>query len=149
MERPVSIVWFERCYLGSLVVGLIGGALQYPQVAAKMAETPGADQFGPSFFPAMMAVGFALSIAVTLLLWFFTARKGAVVTKWIITVLLVLQVLNLGFAAVMHRLPEGLGGVIAIVAFVLDAVAVWQLFRPDAEAWFARGTTPSDTAARL
>ena len=26
MQRPSSIIWFERCYLGAIIVGLLGTA---------------------------------------------------------------------------------------------------------------------------
>lgn len=149
MERPVSIVWFERCYLGALVVGLVNFALQWPTMMAQLADNPQVAQLGSTFAPTVAIVSVAISTAISLLLWFLAARKRAVVAKWIITVFFVIGVLFTVFNAIGHKLPAGIGGVLAIVALVLNGVAVWQLFRPDAEAWFARGSTPNDGAARL
>lgn len=148
MVRPVSIVWFERCYLGALVVGLLNTALTWNATMAKMAENPGAAQMGASFGPATVIVGSLIGVAITLVLWYFAARKRANVARWIITVFFVLSVLMLGFAALMHTFPQGIAGVLGVAGFVLNAIAVWQLFRPDAEAWFEN--KPSlDTATRL
>ena len=141
MQRPVSIVWFERCYLGAMAVGLLNTALSWQATTTKMAESPGADQFGPSFGPDVLIVGTLFGIGISLLLWYFAARKGAAVAKWIITVFFVLGVLGLGFSALMRTFPEGVSGVLGVVGFVLNAIAVWQLFRPDTEAWF--GETPT------
>lgn len=136
MIRPISIVWFERCYLGCVVLGVINTAVAWNTTVAKMAENPATAQFGPSFVPNMLIGGVVLSVLVSLLLWYFTARKGSVVTKWIITVLFVLGILGLVMGLVQHSLPPGPTAVLTIVAWVLDAIAVWQLFRPDTRAWF-------------
>jgi hypothetical protein len=140
MERPISIVWFERCYLGSLIVSLVATAVQWPALVEKMsvqmAANPAAAQLGPSFIPASLGFGVVLVIATSLLLWFFTARKHSVVTKWIITVLFAYNVVMLLFGFTAHTMPAGLNGILSVVALVLDGVAVWQMFKPDARRWF-------------
>lgn len=140
MERPISIVWFERCYLGSLVVALLNTALQWPKLVEKMstqmATNPAAAQLGTSFIPASLGLGIFFVIAVSLLLWFFTARKHSVVTKWIVTVLFAynLVMFVIGFAA--GTAPASLYAVLAVAGLVLNGLAVWQLFKPDAKLWF-------------
>lgn len=148
MLRPVSIVWFERCYLGALVVGLLNTALSWNTTMAKMAENPGAEQMGSSFGATTLIAGTLIGIVISLVLWYFAARKRANVAKWIITVFFVIGLLGIGASAVMRTFPQGIAGVLGVVGFVLNAIAVWQLFRPDAEAWFEN--KPSfDTATRL
>lgn len=136
MNRPVSIVWFERCYLGALAVGVVNSALSWNAALDKMAENPAMADLGESFGRNTLIFGTLFGIAISLLLWYFAARRGAAVAKWIITVFFVLGVLSLGFSAAMRTIPEGISGMIGVVAFVLNAIAVWHLFRPDAEAWF-------------
>lgn len=143
MVRPISIVWFERCYLGALVVGLLNTALSWNTTMAKMADNPQVAAYGP----ASVIVGTLLGIAMTLLLWYFAARKRANVAKWIITVFFVIGLLAIGFSVVMHTFPQGLAGVLGVVGFVLNLIAVWELFRPDAEAWF-ENKPMVDTATR-
>ena len=136
MERPVSIVWFERCYLGCVAVGLLGTALAWNGAVAKMGENPQIEQLGPSFVPTMLIGGVVLNLIASALLWYFTARKGAVVTKWIITVLFAL---NLVFSVIGLFAGGGVGGIsraVALVALVLNGIAVWQLFKPDTKVWF-------------
>lgn len=150
MERPVSIVWFERCYLGAILVGLVNTAVRWPQMMAQLADNPSVGQLGPSFAPTVAVLSIVLGVLISLLLWFFTARRRAVVTKWIITIFFVLSLLAIGFSAMMHTFPGGLSGVLSVVALVLNALAVWSLFRPDAEAWFAgTAATPTDAATPL
>ena len=136
MERPVSIVWFERCYLGCVAVGVLNTALSWNMVTAKMAENPQTAALGTSFVPMALGFGLVLGLLVSALLWFFTARKGAVVTKWIITVLFALNLVTALFGASQGSFASGISGILAIVALVLNGLAVWQLFRPDTKAWF-------------
>lgn len=136
MERPVSIVWFERCYLGATAVGLVNTALSWNTSLQRMAESPGAAQFGPSFAGNILLLGTAVAIVIALVLWYFTARRRSVVTKWIITAFFGFAVLGVVTSLRMGTTQPGIGGVLMIVAFVLNALAVWQLFRPDANLWF-------------
>jgi hypothetical protein len=103
---------------------------------AQMAAQPNADKLGPNFGPIVMVSGLALSTAISLLLWFFVARKGSVVAKWIVTVFFVLGVLSLAMQVIGGTFPSGLAAVVAIIAWVLNLIAVYQLFKPDTEVWF-------------
>lgn len=136
MERPLSIVWFERCYLGCVAVGVLNTALSWNTVIAKASENPQAAQLGESFIPTVLTVGLVLGLLVSTLLWYFTARKGAAATKWIITVLFALNLLFTVLGAARGTFPEGPLAVLAIVTFVLNGLAVWSLFRPDTKVWF-------------
>jgi hypothetical protein len=131
MDRPQSIVNFERSYLGAMVVGLLSSAFNWSLIRGQVAATPGASIL-PSWF---MPVTILVSLAINLLLWYFAARKGAVVAKWIIVVFFVLSLVGLPgmFSGIMPMRVV----IFAIVSFLLNAIAVWMLFRPDAKAWFA------------
>jgi len=69
-------------------------------------------------------------------LWFFAARRRAVVAKWLITAFFALVLVTTLSAALTGKLQPGVSGVLGIVGLVLNGIAVWQLFRPDARAWF-------------
>ena len=136
MGRPLSIVWFERCYLGCVAVGVLNTALSWNKVIATASENPQAAQLGESFIPAVLTIGLVLGLITSALLWYFTARKGAAATKWIITALFVLNVLLSVLGAARGTFSEGIMAVVAIVALVLNGLAVWNLFRPDTKVWF-------------
>ncbi|MDO7841050.1 hypothetical protein [Sphingomonas immobilis] len=136
MERPVSIVWFERCYLGALVLGVLNTALSWNTLMAQMAAQPNADKFGAGFGATVMIISLAIGVGISLLLWFLAARKHSVVAKWIITVFFVLGVLGLLFQIIGKTFPSGIAGVVTVVAWVLNLIAVYQLFKPDTEVWF-------------
>ncbi|WP_174298439.1 hypothetical protein [Sphingomonas bacterium] len=134
--RPISIVNFERCYLGAIVVGLVNSLLVVPA----MLRTPQVAQATATLGTGFLYGSIAIGIAITLLLWYFAARRASVVAKWIIVVFFAFGVLGLVRNA-MAGFPAGLSGVLSIVALVLQAVAVYLLFRPDANAWFRGGAT--------
>jgi hypothetical protein len=140
VERPKSIVLFERCYLGGIAVGLVNTAVSWNATLARFTEEPAAAQLGTSFGQGMLIGGTLLGIVISLLLWYFTARQRSVVTKWIITVFFVLGVLGLVLGAVRGAMPHGLSGILVVIVWVLDAIAVWQLFKRDSKIWFGEET---------
>lgn len=129
-DRPVSIVNFERCYLGAFAIGMFNTALSWQATRERLA--PQAEQFGSWFMPAVTLIGFA----ITLTLWYFIARRGSAVAKWIATVFLVLGLLGLLISLPTGNYPQGIGGVFGIVSTVLQVIAIWLLFRPDTKPWF-------------
>ena len=142
MTRPQSIIWFERCYLAALLIGVLNVALQWDQMNAKIAAMPNSAAIGSWFLPLTLVISWGIS----LLLWYFTARRASNVAKWILTVLFVIGLIAVLPTVANGTFPTGLGGVISVVGLVLQAIAVWELFQPDARTWFAkRPTDLSDT----
>ena len=140
MERPASIVTFERCYLGAWIVGLINTALNWNRTVTMMAANPATTQMGPGFGTTMLAGGLVIGAAITLVLWYFVAKRGSVVAKWIVTVLFAFGLISFLWSLAMARISLGVSGIIGVVTMVLQAIAVFMLFRPDTKAWF--GETP-------
>ena len=146
MLRPRSIIDFERCYLGSLVLSFITLALTWNAQLAALQRTPSTAQLGDGFIMSSLLGGLAFGAVITLLLWWFAARRGSVVAKWIIVAFFALGTLGLLNGLARGTTPPGLGGVLSVANWVLQAVAVWLLFRPDANAWFADRGRRSDPA---
>lgn len=142
MIRPLSIINFERCYLGALIVGAVNAALNWQRYTTMPAVRDAQVMFGPWYLPALTAIGYL----IPLLLWYFAARRASVVAKWIVVVLFGLGVFGLLIALAMGTMASGFGGVLSVVAFVLNAVAVWLLFQPDARAWFGETVGREDVA---
>lgn len=143
MDRPVSIKRFEQFYLGSWVVGLIGLAINWNAQVELLHNTPAAVQMGDGMVYGSLIGGTLVSAIVTLLLWYFAARRASVVAKWIATVLCVLSVLAMLLGLLRHN-PDVtlLTTVFGILVRVLEVIAIVYLFRPDAKAWFGEtGTT--------
>ena len=134
--RPLSIVNFERCYLGAIAVGLINSFVTIPAMMRMPQMAQANAMLGPNF----IYISLILGLVISLLLWYFAARKASVVAKWIIVVFFAFGVLGM-LRNLATGFPTSLSGVLGIVAFVLQAVAVYLLFKPDAVGWFARRGT--------
>jgi hypothetical protein len=132
MIRPQSIVWFERCFLGAIGIGLVNSALNWSKMQDAMAATPGADALPGGFLIGMMVVG----IVINLVLWYFAARRRSNVAKWIIVVFFALGLIGLARTLVTGIAAPTMN-ILAYVAFALQAFGVYLLFQSDAKAWFA------------
>jgi hypothetical protein len=131
MDRPASIVSFERLYLGSIALGAVGTIMNWSTMTAQIAADPNSALLPSWFMPVVLVISFAISLA----LWYFTARRGAVVAKWILVVFFVIGLL--GIPAVISTPGPILIKFLTGVNFVLQALAVWMLFKPDSKQWFA------------
>jgi hypothetical protein len=134
MIRPISIVRYERLYLASFVLGLIVTAMSWPERTAIVAANPVLAHI--SWILPMFQVAGA---AITLLLWYFTARAPSVVAKWAVVVLAVLAVVGVVMSLMTLTTGRTTIGTISIVSFAADALyvaAAILLFEPDAKLWF-------------
>jgi hypothetical protein len=132
MERPQSIMWFERLYLGGMVLGLLNTLMNWGLVQAQVAATPNAGLLPPWFSAATVAIG----VGINLLLWYFVARRGSVVAKWIVVVLYAIGLAGIAMTLASGMRPPTLNLVAAIV-LLLQTAAVVMLFRADTKPWFA------------
>ncbi|UZK70369.1 hypothetical protein OKW76_04805 [Sphingomonas sp. S1-29] len=131
--RPVSIVRFEQAYLAALLLGVLNILLSWDMLSAAYSADPNAAVLGTGFLIGSLAVSYGIS----LLLWFLTARKASSIAKWFLVVLFAFGVLSLLYSLAMGSWDGGLTGLFGVVGLLLQAVAVYFLFRPDARAWFA------------
>lgn len=131
MERPQSIIWFERLYLGAVMLGLMNTAINWPSVQAQVAATPNAGLLPAWFSYATVAIG----IGINLVLWYFVAQRGAVVAKWVVTVLFGLGMLSMVWMFANGIVPPTVN-IVSVLVMLLQAGAVIMLFRPDTRAWF-------------
>jgi hypothetical protein len=133
---------FERLFLASLALSLLGSIVAFDAIVEEMTRDPGVQQMGlgGGFVAGVLAIG----LAIYVLLWFLIARKASNVAKWILVVFVAIGVISLlvslakGFTA---DLPTLLG----LVNYVLEIAAVSFLFRSDAVAWL-KGETIAEPA---
>lgn len=134
MIRPPSIVRYERLYLASFVLGLVASATSWSQRSAILGANP---VLATATWVLPMTQ--AISIAVALLLWYFTARAPSIVAKWVVVVFAAFGVLSillsLGTLA-MGRAANATAVVLSIVTNILYVAAAVQLFADDAQLWF-------------
>ncbi|MDK2766755.1 MAG: hypothetical protein KYX69_03445 [Sphingomonas sp.] len=134
--RPQSIIRFEQAYLASIVVWGVNTALGWSTALAEVNRNFAA-------LPPVRHLGEPLLIGVTLftlclwlMLWYFTARTRSEVAKWVVVVFFGLSAVGLPFSLAGFEKTGILPAVLNVVTFILNGLAVWMLFRPDASAWF-------------
>lgn len=141
--RPRSIMIFEWLYLGSAVLSLLLTPWTFAQSEAMFQANPALAQF-ESFGRIMMIVSMVVGITISLVLWYFIARRASNTAKWIfvaITAYGLLSAINLYVNPVMGMRPPSM--LASAPLYVLHLAAMYCLFRKDAVAWL-EGKTPVD-----
>jgi hypothetical protein len=136
--RPPSIVLFEKVFLAAIVLGLINSLLFWGSMTEVLDD--------PAMKAAGMGTGFMLvsvviGTTISLLLWYFIARRASNVAKWIFVVILALGVFGMVANIANPAVPKGAQLVGGFVSLLLQLYAGWLLFKPDAKVWLeSRGT---------
>lgn len=141
--RPKSIILFERFYLASLVIMAINFFWSFDMMVAQIQRDPAMDRLGSG--AGVMITIFAASMAISLLLWFFAARRGSAIAKWILVIFAVIGVWSLSstFTAISSAQLMA-----PFLVTALQIAATIMLFRADAKPWFAGiGLDEADPAA--
>lgn len=136
--RPQSIVNFERLAVIALVVGVAATLWRWQSLVARIAHM-GVD---PTYLPVMEAMG----VVIVLALIFGAARKASTAAKWVYVILFILGAVSIG-RGLPNAASHGLSTLVSIVQFALQATAIYFLFTPAANAWFAgraSGVPPID-----
>lgn len=136
--RPASITMFDRLYLGGLALGLVNFVVSYDTTMAQIAADPALSTFGG--LPFLLGT-MAISYTISLLFWYFIARRASNVAKWILVVLTAIGALSLPLSLTQMGTAQL---ILTLVVFGMQVVAVWFLFRPDAKAWFTPGAQGMD-----
>lgn len=131
--RPQAIIWFERLYVASFVLGLLSTWQNWAvreRMLARSADTVDLAWLAP--------LSSALGVAIAVTLWYLVVRRGNTVAKWIVAILALWSVLLLAFVAFGLASARGAPLPLAIGAVqnILYIAAAAMLFRPDARAWF-------------
>ena len=168
MQRPQTIVWWEILFWLAIIIGLINLFVFTPNMSQMMeqaqmeqpattapATTGGSDQSAGSDAAAaptademamagkvigtveiVMAVVYVL---LGVLFWYFIARRGNNVFKWIWVVLAVLGILgtlaNIGATFAFSVI----GGILGLVVLAIGVINIVLVFLPASRAWFSGG----------
>ena len=136
MNRPQSIVLFERLYLAAWLIGLVSTVVTWQASQAMLMRNPAIADIGAGF----LFVTAGVRLLLPLLLWYLVARRASSVGKWLLVGLFAIGVLGLAWAAAMGSIHLNQGTAVTLIVFALQAAAIAMLFRPDARAWFAKGS---------
>lgn len=130
--RPKSIRNFDLLYLGGIALSVVTFLLTYDDTVAEIERQAAASGYAMGGGGAL--VGFLLGTAVSLAIWFLISRLQIEVVKWVLVVFFLFGLIGLP-VVIAHALT--LSGMLNIAIFIVQALAIWMLFQPDAKAWFA------------
>lgn len=133
--RPASIQWFERLYLGSLVIGLANLLFHYGKLSSMMGSLGGSVGF--------VFVSFFAGLAISLAFWYLVARRASNLAKWFLVALVALGLLGLPGSFSMTGTLGTPYIALGALATLVQAVSVGLLFTPEARRWFADKGAPT------
>lgn len=133
--RPVSIVRFERLYLLAMLVGMVGTALSWSAMQAMRGVDP---RISATTWNWTVIATIVITYAFSLLLLYLTARRRSNIARMIVAVLFGLGLVQTLWALATGAFPMTLLSAVSMTGFVLQAAAIYFVFRPDANAWFDR-----------
>jgi hypothetical protein len=133
VARPPSIIRYERLYLLAFALGLVRWAVDWNTLTHRLLASPLTREYA-WFVPASLAV----SITVTMTLWYFTARRPALAAKWIVVLLAAAGAIRVGFnvPAMTRGLLSADEIIVSAVTTLLSLWAAAMLFRADSREWF-------------
>jgi hypothetical protein len=136
MTKPNSIRLFDRLFLGSLTLGVLNFLIGWGELSATLSRAPefAATGFGTGFIIATFAIG----MIINLIIWYFISVRASKIAKWILTAFFVVGLLSLLKNLNNPLGPHGFSLVGTLVITMLQAAAIYMLFRPDSIAWFNR-----------
>lgn len=132
MNRPASIVLFEKLYILVIVIGVIAVALSWSSLNAAAAAQPGVS---PSVGSGILIGALIFGFLIPLLLLYFIARRASNIAKWIFVVLTAFSLYSFIAGLSNPVMPKGLLMIVNLVSLALTLYCAWLLFRPDAKAW--------------
>ena len=144
MQQPKSIERFEQLFFIGLVLSLALQILNWNKSMEVFQQSPATAAIGLPMMLGSLVVGVAISLS----LWFFIARRGSEVAKWIYVVLTGLGLLVIVATILLPhaegtpvpdlttRIGQGVGA-------LLNIVSLWFLFQPDTRPWFNKGVDPN------
>jgi len=142
MTKPISILNFERCYIGAWVVGVLNTIFGWSAASAVLANNPQVQRAGPGVVTAGLGLGLLFSALITFLLWYFIVRRHSVIAKWLVTAFFAFGALSFLTSLSKVAITPGLTLALGLLSLVLQGIAVVMLFRPDARAWFDEVSGP-------
>jgi hypothetical protein len=133
--KPESIRRFDMFYLGSLVLLVLGFYISFDAAVASIHAQTAAKglQVGAGFTVGI----FVVVLVIDLLLWFLVSRRGLTLAKWLLVLLMIVDVFGLPQLVSGALTPPKM---ISLLRIALEAVAVAFLFKADAKAWFKAET---------
>jgi len=130
--RPKSIRNFDFLYLGGIALSLVTFLLTYDDMVAEIQRQTA--ESGLQVGGGAALGGFLFGTVISIAIWFLISRLRIEVVKWVLVVFFLFGLI--GLPVVLANVLT-LSGLLNLAIFVVQALAIWMLFQPDARAWFA------------
>lgn len=141
MQRPPSIILFERLFWASIVTSFLTTILAWNDMMAEVESRDAGIRSGTAIGIAVVIL--AITLVILGALWYAIARRGSNVAKWIYVVLTAIGTLQT-IASLFD--PDSLSTMwlgATLLATALSVASAAVLFRADAVAWL-NGKGPVD-----
>ena len=136
MTKPNSIVLFDRLFLSALALGVFNFLFGWNDLSDKLASSP--ELAAPGCGTGFLVASFAIGMIINLIIWYFISARGSKIAKWILTAFVVIGLLSMLSNLNNPLGPQGISLGVTFVIALIQAAAIYMLFRPDSVAWFSR-----------
>lgn len=139
MQRPRSLWAFDACYLLAIGCGLASILFGWNEGVAQFRAQLAAEGIAPATRDSLIQAGAVVTgftYALMILAWTAASFRASRAARWVIVAIALLSLLTLGAQLLQNDPLDGIG-VLAILSTVLQLCAVFLLFRPEVQAWFA------------
>lgn len=138
--RPASIIYFERFFWASMLVGVIG---TFFFSWSKMEETLIAS--GSPFGMTVVVIWILAFATISVGLWYGIARRRSNVVRWIYAIWMGLGVVSTALSLLDPQTQFDVTLTFTLISTVLTAASIVCLFRNDAAAWL-KGIPATDSS---
>jgi hypothetical protein len=139
--RPHSITIFAATFLASAVIAYLGGLSDIPAHQALLGDNVPEIAWSRDRVIVLLSARLSIALIPVALVWFFAANFA----RWMVTLLALGKLINLPAAAKMISNEQSLDPA-WLVSLLLAMLAVFLLFTPASNRWFARRDDAPDPA---
>ena len=132
--KPASVKKFDWLYLGSIIIGLAGVALNYENLVAAADAEMAAQGVEGMMTGGFLIVSLLFGVSISLALWFCVSVLRIELVKWVIALFTAWSIVSY-IGSFDTRMDLSI--ISGLVSTVMTIAALYYLFQPDAKAWFA------------
>lgn len=131
--RPDSIKKFDLFFLAAIAISVVQALINYEtmeRAVEAQLEVSGMAGDAGAILPISLAIGFAINLG----LWFLVSRMRQGWARWVLLAFVAYRVVSIPLGVSSGVASLSITGVIAAL---LQVIAMWFVFQPDAREWFA------------
>lgn len=130
--RPESIRWFERVYVGRIIVSLALGVYGWRWLHS-LHDSPAVHRS-----ISLRILTTAIGLLLNFLLLYFIARRASAIAKWAFIASTILVVIGVAQVVITPNYLPAMFKMGPLFGIGLDFTMIMLLFQPDSREWFER-----------